>query len=312
MVRYEGVLLVDKPYGITSHDVVDELRKILQISKIGHTGTLDPRATGLLVICLGRATKIAQFLTDDDKTYEAQIKLGEKSTTYDSEGIIKSDEPAAVPNLNDAEIELVLNEFKGKVTQKTPEFSAIKIGGERLYKLARKGKKPETPEREIEIKDIRLVKSNLPRIDFEVTCSKGTYIRSLANDIGERIGCGAYLSRLHRTRAGRFELKSALTLKEIGHYRDAGILKRFLIPIEKALTFPVIKVSEDFTPTIITGNSPKPNDIVEIEGKFGQGAQVSVKDWQGKLMAIGISSVASEEIPEYQGRGFFKYVRVLN
>jgi tRNA pseudouridine55 synthase len=312
MVRYEGILLVDKPYGMTSHDVIDELRKILQQKKIGHTGTLDPRATGLLVICLERATKVSQFLIDEDKTYEAQIKLGERSTTFDEEGVIENADPPEVPDLTEAEIESILAEFKGKLTQKVPDYSAVKIAGEPLYKKARKGKKIDAPEREIEIKNIKLLKSELPRIDFSVTCSKGTYIRTLANDTGERIGCGAYLSRLRRTVSGPFKIDDALTLKEIKHYRDAGALKKFIHPIEDVLPFPSIKINESFAPFIISGRSPQIEDIETVEGDFTEGDYISLRDHKNKILAVGTSTIPSNHLKESRNSNFFRYVRVLN
>ena len=312
MVLYEGILPVDKPYGMTSHDVIDELRKILQQKKIGHTGTLDPRATGLLVICLERATKVSQFLIDEDKTYEAQIKLGERSTTFDEEGVIKTDTPPEFPNLSASEIENILNEFKGVTRQKVPDYSAVKIAGEPLYKMARKGKKIDAPEREIEIKDIRLLKIDLPRIDFSVTCSKGTYIRSLANDLGERFGCGAYLSRLRRIRAGNFNIDQALTLKEIKLYREAGALKKFIHPIEKVLPFPCIKINKDFAPFIISGRSPQTKDIDKVEGEFIEGDFISLKDHKDRILAIGTSTIPSGILKDIESSNFFRYVRVLN
>jgi len=312
MVRYEGILLVDKPYGMTSHDVIDELRKILQQKKIGHTGTLDPRATGLLVICLERATKVSQFLIDEDKTYEAQIKLGERSTTFDEEGVIKNDNPPEIPDLGESDINNVLNEFKGRITQRVPEYSAVKIDGKRLYKMARKGKKVDTPEREIEIKDIELTNLDLPRVDFRITCSKGTYIRTIANDIGKRIGCGAYLSRLRRIGSGSFRIDDALTLKEIKHYRDAGALKKFIHPIEKVLSFPSIKINEDFAPFIISGRSPQTKDIETVEGDFTEGDYISLRDHQNKILAVGTSTLPSDNLKDSRDGNFFKYVRVLN
>ncbi len=312
MVRYEGILLVDKPYGMTSHDVIDELRKILQQKKIGHTGTLDPKATGLLVICLERATKVSQFLIDEDKTYEAQIKLGERSTTYDEEGIIKNDSPSEVPELTETDLREVLGEFRGHIIQKVPEYSAVKIDGKRLYKMARKGKKVETPEREIEIKEIELTGVDLPRIEFRITCSKGTYVRTIANDIGERIGCGAYLSRLRRTVSGKFKIADALTLKEIRHYREAGALKRFIRPIEKVLPFPSVKINESFAPFVISGRSPQTKDIDTVEGDFTEGDFISLRDNKDRILAVGTSTIPSSSLKDNGNSNFFRYVRVLN
>ncbi|MEP0827487.1 MAG: tRNA pseudouridine(55) synthase TruB [bacterium] len=311
MVSYDGILLVSKPYGITSNDLVSNLKQSIGVHRIGHTGTLDPRATGLMVVCLGRATKIVQFLADIDKSYEAEIKLGVRSSTFDSEGII-DEEPRAVPPLNEKEISSILKEFTGKITQKVPAYSAVKVGGQRLYKLARKGKEIETPEREVEITKIALKKLELPVIGIEVTCSKGTYIRTLAHDIGERIGCGAYLHRLNRTMVGNFHLRDALTMNEIKYYRQAGTLKRYMRPIEEVLNFPVIKVNEQFAPLIISGKSPRLKDIAEVSGKFSPDQLISLMDHTGRIMAVGKCEISSTEIMEYKGKDFFTYVRVLN
>jgi len=312
MVQYDGILLCDKPFGMTSHRVIDVLRKTIGQKKIGHTGTLDPRATGLLLICLGRATKISQFLGDMDKAYDADITLGIRSSTFDSEGLINEESPDPVPELSRLEIENILSEFKGIIKQKVPVFSAVKVGGQKLYKLARKGKEVDPPEKEIEIKDIELKDINLPIISCRVVCSKGTYIRSLANDIGEKIGCGAYLSKLSRTRIGPFELKDALSLTEIKHYREAGVLKRNIVPIEEVIDYPALNMDENFSSAIVSGRPPKKENVVNIEGAFEAGELISLKDISGRVMAIGKSEISSEKLKNYDGNNFFKYIRVLN
>jgi len=312
MAQYDGILLCSKPFGMTSHAVVSNLRQIIGQEKIGHTGTLDPRATGLLIICLGRATKIAQFLSDMDKSYEAEIKLGERSSTYDSEGIFEDTEPQSIPELTEDIIRDILLEFKGKIKPRVPAFSAIKVDGQRLYKMARRGKAVERPEREIEIKDIALIKMDLPFVYCHVSCSKGTYIRALANDIGERIGCGAYLSNLTRTRIGDYTLDEALTLSEIKYYREAGVLKRHVRQIESVLPFPSLQVDEKFSPGIVSGRSPRVKDIVDISGSFHAEELVALRDHTGKVMAIGRTRIGSDDLRDYKGKAFFTYLRVLN
>lgn len=312
MIQYEGILLCEKPYGISSHKVVNILRETIGQKRIGHTGTLDPRATGLLVICIGRATKIAQFLSGTDKIYEMEIKLGARSSTYDSEGIIEDSNPQLVPDLTRDEVLNILAEFKGKIKQRVPAHSAVKVGGQRLYKLARQGKEVVTPEREIEIKDIELKKLELPYIYCNVSCSKGTYMRTLANDIGQRIGCGAYLSQLCRTGVGDFTLGEALNLNEIRYYREAGTLKRYILPIEKVLQFPSVRVSEKFSPHVISGQSPRPDDIVDISNGFNADEYISLKNYAGKIMAVGKSDISSADLKHHGERSFFTYVRVLN
>lgn len=312
MVQYDGVLLCNKPFGVSSHDIIARLRQTVGQKRIGHTGTLDPRATGLLVVCLGRATKIAQFLADVNKVYDAEIRLGIRSDTFDSEGVDDEAAPQGVPDLSEKEVRDILSEFRGVIKQKVPAYSAVKIGGQRLYQMARRGQEVDPPEREIIINDIMLTKLELPQIAFTVNCSKGTYIRSLANEIGERIGCGAYLSRLNRMAVGNFELKEALSLNEIKYNRQAGTLKRYIIPIEEVLSFPVIKVSERFSPYIISGRSLRSQDVVEIAGEFGPEDLVSLMDHDGKIMAVGKAGVTSMEARNFGGDSFYTYVRVLN
>jgi tRNA pseudouridine55 synthase len=313
MITYDGILLCDKPYGLTSHKVIEKLRMIIGQKKIGHTGTLDPRATGLLIICLGRATKISQFLSVSDKSYEAEIRLGIRSETYDSEGVDDDTESGPVPDLTVNQVEDILKEFKGKIIQKVPLFSSVKMNGRRLHRLARKGKKIEPPEREIEIKNIELTELDLPYVRIKVSCSKGTYIRTLANDIGERIGCGAYLSGLRRIRAGLYSIDHACTMNEIKYYRQAGILKRYIIPIEKVLPFPSIMVDENFSPNIINGQAPHKKDVVNISSDFDVNDYVSLCDHKGVIRAIGTAETGSSELDiEENKHEFFKYVRVLN
>jgi len=312
MIRYDGVLLCHKPYMFSSHKVVSTLRQIIGQKKIGHTGTLDPRATGLMIICLGRATKIAQFLSDLDKTYIADIKLGMRSTTYDSEGIINEESPMPVPPLEAGEISKILDEFRGVIAQKVPPFSAVKINGQRLYKMARKGQDVPPVEKQVNIKEIELLEFESPIIRCRVKCGKGTYIRSLANEIGERIGCGAYLAALSRSEVGNFRLSEALSLDEIRHYRQAESLGRFVRSIEEVLSLPCIRIDERFAAAIISGQSPRAKDVVGISREFAAHQLVGLTDLEGRIMAIGKTDIDSSMIMEQKTGNFFHYVRVLN
>ena len=312
-MTYNGILLCNKPYGMTSHDVINNVRRVIGQKRIGHTGTLDPRATGLLIICLGRATKIAQFIADHTKVYRAEITLGRTSKTMDSEGLDDLIAPLPVPELSEKEIRKILDGFKGKARQKVPAYSAVKIGGRRLYELARKNKSVDPPEKEVEINELKLIEAALPVLTVEVTCSRGTYIRSLANDIGQTIGCGAYLSNLCRLKSGRFDIEDALSLKEIQLLREAGTLKRHILPIETVLGFPGIKIDDKFAPSVISGRSPKMNDVREIVGDFGREDMIALLDQSGRIMAVGQAMADSDELTNgFQGEQFFKYVRVLN
>lgn len=209
-----GIIIVNKEKGFTSHDVVAKLRGILHFKKIGHTGTLDPDATGVLPVCVGKATKVCGLLTEKDKTYMAEVKLGVTTNTLDLTGEVQSVSPVSV---TEEQLETVLEEFSGEIEQVPPMYSAIKVDGKRLYELARQGKEVERQARKVVIHELTLKEAALQRNEFtiEVTCSKGTYIRSLCHDIGQRLGCGAAMKSLVRTKVGKYSLTDAMTLAEI-------------------------------------------------------------------------------------------------
>lgn len=227
-----GVLIIDKPMGVTSFDVIRDIRKEYGTKKVGHTGTLDPMATGVLPILIGDATKLSDYLMDHDKEYIAVLKLGEKRDTGDSEGNII--ETSKIPNLTTQEIENTLKAFIGKISQIPPMYSAIKVNGKKLYELAREGKEIERKPRSVEIYSIELLeveknKENIiDKIKFKVNCSKGTYIRALCEDIAEKLGTVGYMKELRRTRVGRFTLEDinkCVSLEEILSEENAYILK---------------------------------------------------------------------------------------
>lgn len=229
-MRMDGILIVNKPQGMTSHDVVDFVRRRFGLKKVGHAGTLDPMATGVLIILIGKLTKSSNLLMTGDKEYEATLTLGAKSDTGDAWGKIQ---PFAEKNgthpkngiisekeicpyfFTQSEIENVFNEFSGEIEQTPPMYSAVKHNGRKLYELARKGVTVEVKPRKINIKSLEIKKIDLPEVSFGLTCSKGTYVRQIAVDIGERLGCGAYLSKLNRTRSGEFILKDAISIEEL-------------------------------------------------------------------------------------------------
>ncbi len=208
-----GLLLINKPKTWTSFDVVAKIRNKLNVKKVGHTGTLDPMATGLLVLCLGKGTKLAQRLTGLDKEYVGEITLGATSNTDDAEGEIIPNTEAKKVGLK--EIEQVLKQFQGDILQMPPQFSAKKIDGKRAYKMARKGEKVELKPVEITIKAIEILDYTWPTLKLRIDCGKGTYIRSMARDIGEKLGVGGYLSDLERTKVGDFQLTHAKTIEEV-------------------------------------------------------------------------------------------------
>jgi tRNA pseudouridine55 synthase len=227
----EGVLLVDKPKGLTSHDVVYHLRRKLQIKKIGHAGTLDPMATGVLVMLIGKATRISQYLMSVDKVYEGEATLGVVTDSQDAEGEVMSTQP--VPELTEARVREVMKGFLGDQYQTPPMHSAIKIGGVPLYKLARKGEEVEREPRFIRIAAFNLLSFATPKITFDLHCTKGTYVRTVASDLGQKLGCGAHLSALRRTGSGKFTISQCLPLEQIEALSLPEIQKR-LIPIYEA------------------------------------------------------------------------------
>ncbi len=212
MPDYNNIIInFNKPLHITSHDAVSRVKRVLGARKAGHAGTLDPLATGILLVCLNEATKITRFLMDMDKEYSARVKLGERTDTCDSQGTVI--ERRDVPELTKAKIEEVVSMFRGTIMQKPPMYSAIKIGGKTLHRLARKGIEIERPERRVEIYDIRVREVDIPYFDLSVSCSKGTYIRTLCEDIGTRLGTVAHLAALERTRIGTFALEDSVTIE---------------------------------------------------------------------------------------------------
>lgn len=210
----EGVLLINKPSGITSHDVVDRVREITGMRRVGHAGTLDPLAEGLLVVLVGRsATKQQAIFMAGEKEYEAGIRLGATSDTDDAEGVIEQTGSALTPTRE--EVEKALLAFGGEIEQIPPAYSAIKLKGKKAYELAREGKQPELKPRRITILELQLLAYTYPDLRLRIICSKGTYIRSLARDIGKLLGCGAYLTSLLRTRSGSFSLDDAIALDDL-------------------------------------------------------------------------------------------------
>ncbi|TVQ37743.1 MAG: tRNA pseudouridine(55) synthase TruB [Wenzhouxiangella sp.] len=227
-----GILLLDKPSGLTSNAVLGRAKRILATKKAGHTGTLDPMASGLLVLCFGEATKVSGFLLDADKAYEAEATLGVTTDSEDAEGEVI--ERREVPPLTRDDVESVLGSFRGPIMQVPPMHSALKYKGQRLYELARRGEEVERPARAITIHELSLTGFESPRLQLTVTCTKGTYIRSLVRDIGEALGCGAHLSALRRTLSAPFALANAHTLDELDGL-DVEAARALLLPADVAL-----------------------------------------------------------------------------
>jgi len=227
----DGVLLVDKPGDHTSHDVVARLRRKLNMKRIGHAGTLDPMATGLMILLIGKATSISQYLVSLDKEYEGTVELGKVTDSQDADGEVLETRP--VPPLTEDEVRAAMKTFLGDQYQMPPMYSAIKIGGVPLYKSARKGIEVEREPRFIRVSSFELTRFDLPRFDFKLRCTKGTYVRTIAHDLGQKLGCGAFLAALRRTATDKFNVAQALTIEQIEAMPVSEIEKR-LIPVYQA------------------------------------------------------------------------------
>ena len=231
-----GVINIYKIKGFTSHDVVAKLRGIMRQKKIGHTGTLDPDATGVLPVCLGNATKLCDMLTEKEKEYIAKVQLGVTTDTQDMTGTVLSSKEVVV---SEEEVRLAVASFVGPYEQIPPMYSALKVNGKKLYELAREGKEVERKARPVVIHEIEILEMELPTLTIRVRCSKGTYIRTLCHDLGEKLGCGAAMAALERTKSGQFSLDTALTLaeleaklKEAGEHREE-VIQSLVIPVDK-------------------------------------------------------------------------------
>jgi len=249
----DGIINVYKEKGFTSHDVVAKMRGILKQKKIGHTGTLDPMAEGVLPVCLGKATKLCDMLTDKTKTYEAVLLLGRETDTQDTTGEILAEYPVMA---DESQVKEAVLSFLGHYDQIPPMYSALKVDGKKLYELARAGKEVERKARPVEILDIHVDRIELPRVTMTVTCSKGTYIRTLCYDIGRKLGCGGCMESLLRTQVSEFCLKDSLTLTQIEGLRDDGTLENHILAVDKVFSeYPALKMKQDFDRLVHNGNS---------------------------------------------------------
>lgn len=276
-----GIINLNKPSGITSQQAVSKVKRLLGVRKAGHTGTLDPLATGVLLICLNEATKVSGFLLDMDKKYRAKVRLGVRTDTGDTEGRIVEEKDAS--GLTREKIVETVMTFSGKMNQKPPMYSAVKIGGQKLYALARKGIEVERAERVVEIYDIRVVAMALPSFDIEISCSKGTYVRTLCEDIGYRLGTVAHLAALERRGIGPFDLKDSLTFE--GLERELSLPgEDYLCSIDSALQkFEEIILDERNYARARHGMQVLFNDI----NKFKDNSIIRLKDPAGNLFGIG-------------------------
>lgn len=259
-----GVISVLKPPGMTSHDVVSFIRKVSGIKKVGHTGTLDPGAAGVLPVCIGKSTKIVDYIMNDMKTYICELTLGNITDTYDKYGNFLYETNKEIPSFNETDLKSLLMEFTGEISQRPPAYSAIKINGKRAYEMARQGlgEEIDIPVRRVTVYEIELLKFDQIHIMLKITCSKGTYIRSICNDIGEKLGCGAYMSFLIRSRTGKFTLENSYTFDEINKENIGSLL----VGPDFCLDMEPIYIPESMEDRLLNGNSININN----PGFFGE------------------------------------------
>jgi tRNA pseudouridine55 synthase len=272
-----GVLVVDKPVGLTSHDVVQIVRKGTNIRRAGHTGTLDPRASGVLVILVGPAVRLSEYVSASDKRYQAVLRLGATTDTYDADGRILS--TASVDQLTETQFEDSLETFVGEIEQVPPPYSAVKIKGRKAYEMAREGEEVDLAPRRIKVYSLELLEWAPPEAVIDVYCSSGTYVRSLAHDLGEKLGVGAHLIGLRRTKSGRFTLRDAVPLRRLRDSFEEGNWYQFLIPAAEALSdWPAIELDQDQVDAIRHGH--------RIPAEEGAPQMVRGVSEQGELVAL--------------------------
>lgn len=241
-----GVLVVDKPVGLTSHDVVQIIRRGTGIRRAGHTGTLDPRASGVLVILIGPAVRLSEYVSASDKRYQATVHLGSSTDTYDSEGVVVGMSDVPVDEIDEDQFTEVLEHFIGEIEQVPPPYSAVKVQGRKAYEIAREGEEIDLSPRIINVYSLDVLEWAPPEVVIDVYCSSGTYVRSLANDLGKELGTGAHLVGLRRTKSGRFTLRDAVPLRRLQESFDAGNWYRYLIPAAEALAdWPMLELEAE-------------------------------------------------------------------
>ncbi len=288
-----GILNIYKEKGYTSHDVVAKLRGITKQKKIGHTGTLDPDAEGVLPVCLGRATKVCGLLTDKDKVYEAVLLLGVSTDTQDISGtVLEKKETSA---LTEEEVRDCIQNYIGEYNQLPPMYSALKVGGKKLYELAREGIEVERKKRKVFIHDIQVLAIELPRVRVRVHCSKGTYIRTLCHDIGTDLGVGGCMETLLRTNVSCFELRDSLTLKQVEECVQEHTLDQILLPVDKLFQeFRAVHIVRRYETLALNGN-PFEKEALEEPGTFVDGESVRVYDTRGRFVGIFEYGIEKQE-----------------
>lgn len=280
----DGILNIYKEKGFTSHDVVAKLRGICRMKRIGHTGTLDPDAEGVLPVCLGKATKLCELLTDKEKAYQAVMRLGIVTDTQDMSGEVLEEHPVSV---SEKEVIEAVNSFVGEYDQIPPMYSALKVNGKKLYELARAGQTVPREPRRIHILSITIDEIALPLVKMTVACSKGTYIRTLCHDIGQKLGCGAAMESLLRIKSGQFELENSMKLSEVRQRMEEGTLKeKLILPDELFKAYPAMTAKKEGEKLLYNGN-PMPSDLLDGETVLPEnGSMVRIYDSQGEFIGL--------------------------
>ncbi len=289
-----GVLVVDKPIGLTSHDVVQIIRRGTGIRRAGHTGTLDPRASGVLVVLIGPAVRLSEYVSASDKRYQATVRLGSSTDTYDADGVMTTSE-VSVDEITEEQFTEVLEQFVGEIEQVPPPYSAVKVKGRKAYEMAREGEDVELTPRKINVYSLEVLEWAPPEVVIDVYCSSGTYVRSLANDLGNELGCGAHLVGLRRTKSGRFTLRDAVPMRRLQEAFDSGDWYRQLIPAAEALAdWPMVELNADDVELVRHGHR-----VTGDPGSTGWARGVSQ---QGDLVAL---MEFDPETSEWQPRKVF-------
>ena len=273
----QGILVVDKPAGMTSHDVVNRVRRLARMRQVGHTGTLDPMATGVLVLLLGSATRLSRFILSEDKRYRATVRLGATTTTYDAEGEVTA---TSIVDVDRATIESALERFQGRILQVPPMYAAIRHQGKRLYEIAREGKEVEREARPVTLYQLDILDWSPPDLTLDVTCSAGTYIRSLAHDLGQILGTGAHLTALRRTTSGPFALDQSYSLDTLEQLAADSRFATALLPSYAALEgMPVLRLSPEQEQAVRHGQRLTPGRPYSAE-------YVQARDGANELIAV--------------------------
>lgn len=279
-----GLLIVDKPQGLSSNQVLNQVKWMTKPRKLGHAGTLDPFATGVLVLCFNEATKVAGYLLDHDKTYEGVMYLGVETDTQDLTGRVLRKRPVKV---TEEEIMAAADNFRGRIQQKPPAYSALKRGGEALYKKARRGEEVVTEPRPVTVHNLEVTGIEGPRVHFTVRCSKGFYVRTLAHDWGRALGCGAHLEALRRTESGPFAIEQGLILGQVEITAKRGRLENRLIPPVKALDWDRAELDEDAVRLISQGQTLAANQLKGLPTQaLAAGRRIMLTDHEGELVAL--------------------------